>query len=231
MQRRAGAGGQGGGTGTDPAPADRGGEGLLPRRGHQRSLGSLVDPGRPGSISPPTGAAGWSPPPTGCGSWCRSGPCTRGRRRSTSGSASGPRRDLAEHRLGQGDGARRPAGARHDAGLPVHPGRHPPPGRHRASGDHHDRPGQLQRHRVRHVRDLRLPVRAPPRRYHRHPAVVDRHRDAGGRAHHERQGQSTGGAPSTAHLRRVSLPAIVQYWDDMLRVAGSLATARSALTA
>ena len=32
------------------------------------------------------------------------------------------------------------------------------------------------------------------------------------------------GAFNGLHLRRVSLPAIVQYWDDMLRVAGSLAT-------
>jgi hypothetical protein len=32
------------------------------------------------------------------------------------------------------------------------------------------------------------------------------------------------GAFNGLHLRRVSLPSIVQYWDDMLRVAGSLAT-------
>jgi hypothetical protein len=29
---------------------------------------------------------------------------------------------------------------------------------------------------------------------------------------------------NTLGLRRVSLPAIVQHWDDMVRVAGSLAT-------
>jgi hypothetical protein len=68
--------------------------------------------------------------------------------------------DLAEHGLGQGDGTWRSAGSRHATGLAVHSGRHPPPGRDRAPRGHHDGPGKLQRHRVRPVRDLRLPVRA-----------------------------------------------------------------------
>ena len=121
------------------APADRGGEGLLPRRGHRRGL---RDPGR---------HAGRDRHRRGLGR--RAG---RLRRRAAvrgpgplpafaaqaallRASASGRGGDLAEHGLGQGDGPRRPAGSRHDAGLAVHPGRHPPPGRHRAPRDHHDR--------------------------------------------------------------------------------------------
>ena len=56
--------------------------------------------------------------------------------------------------------------------------------------------------------------------------MVDRHRHAGRRAHQGHQAANGWGDFSTLGLRRVSLPAIVPHWDDMVRVAGSLATSQ-----
>ena len=79
---------------------------------------------------------------------------------------------VAERRLRPGNGPRRPGGARHAARLDGHPRCHLQPRRgHRARGGHH-RQRLVLRHRVRVVRDLRLPVRPADRGHLRRPVVA-----------------------------------------------------------
>ena len=99
-------------------PADRGGEGLLPRRGHRGGLGAAWSAAQArigitadwggGLVASADGMRFVVPVRS---LYARPSPLYFGRRQAAAGG------DLAEHGLGQGDGARRAGGARHAAGL------------------------------------------------------------------------------------------------------------------
>ena len=126
-----------------------------------------------------------------------------------------PRRHLAERDQRPGRRDRRRGGAGHDAGLPAHPGHHAQPGRRSETGDDRDRHRLLFRYRVRPVPAAGLPVLT---------RIADLSDQRLWRLDLPGVPPGDYGPLNAVARQNVTTGRMTAHWEDMLRVAASLAT-------